>query len=163
MSKRNKYWVLFFCLIGLSSEVFSEPPEKIRVATQKILQSLRVPHLEFSMDSPEDPFALQIKEGKLDLVGSVSLQILLGNCFSKDEMKAFKKFFMEKFLEEHPNCLIEILNEACVYQSPLSKAICSLKKGSCKRQKHGEITLQLRCLLPIGSVDLFAKEERTYK
>ncbi|OYZ37107.1 MAG: hypothetical protein B7Y25_05425 [Alphaproteobacteria bacterium 16-39-46] len=158
-----KYWVGGVLCLILSSAVTAEPSEKIRLATQKILQSLRTPHMDFTTDSPEDPFAIQIKTGKFNLVGSVSLNILLGECFSEGEKNEFKKFFTEKFLREHPNCLIEIISNSCLSESPLKKAVCSLQRVPCSRQKYGEMKVQLRCLLPIEDVDLFSKEERVYQ
>jgi len=162
MIKKYKYLIAFFCLF-LTHEVFGEPSEKIRLVTHKILQSMRTPHIDFATDSPEDPFAIQIQQGKISIVGNVSLNILLGACFSESEMNTFRKYFTDNFLQEHPNCLVDIISNSCLYDSPLKKAVCYLQRTPCKRQKYSEIKINLKCLLPIEDVDLFGKEERFYK
>ncbi|MBS0186372.1 MAG: hypothetical protein JSS34_08685 [Proteobacteria bacterium] len=162
MIRKYKYLIGFLCLV-LTADVFGEPSEKIRLAAHKILQSMRTPHIDFASDSPEDPFAIQIQQGKIDIVGNVSLNVLLGSCFSESEMNTFRKYFTDKFLQEHPNCVIEIMSHSCLYDSPLKKAACFLQRMPCKRQKCSEIKINLKCLLPIDTVDLFGKEERVYQ
>lgn len=163
MIKKYIYFFgLFWCLSMLPDGVVADSSEKVFNATFKLLDLLRVLHVTNTPGEGDSVFYMKVEQGQLDLVGQASLRVLLGPCFSKSEWKSFLTLFKEKFINEHPNCSVEIHDHKCIYKSSLAKSACSIKSKKCLDQGYSEAVFDLKCLLPLNTTDLFSKKERVY-
>ena len=163
MGKKYIYFFGVLCCLSMAPlGVLAESSEKVLTAAIKLLDLLRVLHVTNTPGDRDTPFSIKVEQGHFVLAGQVSLRVLLGPCFSNNEWKSFYIFFKEKFMQEHPNCSVEIHDYKCTNKSDLAKSICYLKFAKCLDQKYSEAVFDFKCLLPLGNTDLFSKKERIY-
>lgn len=164
---RNYIFLWSMCLIFSEVKAHEDISSYSYEVAQRFIESISIfstPGYEMSSGIP---MRISTQEGALDLVGDVKLKLYIGTCLNEKDQVLLSKLLDKKVAQRHPNCKLYKLGHTCRRNSPEIKTTCALRADKtrlCPMPKGmSEISLELKCMLPLRGSNIFFTEEKVYQ